>query len=378
MKLQRSKMASDDAEVSGRCMPPVEVPEGGGKAVRTSRSGGKKHVKVPKKKGSGGTSKANRSTGDVTAVTIKQEGIDKVETQRNIRHFCQVKGHNPKEAIEVDNGGLTASNDGTVNVENMAETNYDENGANRDEKELFQTIDEIKNSNNHISKRKKNKRGKSPSIRTRSKSKEPKQKNKVVTVTQVTEEDPIQGNEGRENNQRGGKELLGEGKNELDTEKIDLDMEEMQQDSLRKRKIVEDDKDTEETSKGSVEEINEFVLEDILSSVEGSFDEKDWNEEEEENGNSMGQPDGEDQEWSNVANTDSNSKETRKEDERNQSTDKKREILSRENGTDKEQGDTFPESEEGYSQSGRDGIGQDTGSILRGRGRRAVEEKKEF
>ena len=38
-------------------------------------------------------------------------------------------------------------------------------------------------------------------------------------MTQVTEEDPIQGNEGRENKQRGGKELLGEGKNELDTEK---------------------------------------------------------------------------------------------------------------------------------------------------------------
>ena len=124
-----------------------------------------------------------------------------------------------------------------------------------------------------------------------------------------------------------------------------------------------------------MEEINEYNLEDKVSSVEGSFDEKDWNEEEEENGSSMSQSDGEDQEWSNVENNESNSKETGKGEERNQSKDKKREIPSIENGTDKEKGDTLEESEEEQSQSGRDEIGQDTGSILRGRGRRAVEGK---
>ena len=197
-----------------------------------------------------------------------------------------------------------------------------------------------------------------------------------MTVTQITEEDLIQGNEGRENNQRGEKELLGERKKELERAKIDLDIEEMQQDSLRKRKTVEEQKDTEEARKGNVEEINESDPEEEVSSEEGSFDEKDWNEEEEENGSSRSQSEGEDQEWSNVENNESNSKETGKGEERNQSKDKKREIPSIENGTDKEKGDTLEESEEEQSQSGRDGIGQDTGSILRGRGRRAVEEKK--
>lgn len=105
MKLQRSKMASNSVEVSDRGMTHVDVPEGGGKAVSTSTSGGKKHAKVPKKNGNGGTNKTNWGTGDIKAVVIKQEGLEKVETQKNTIHFYPVKGNIPREAIEIDNRG---------------------------------------------------------------------------------------------------------------------------------------------------------------------------------------------------------------------------------------------------------------------------------
>ena len=82
--------------------------------------------------------------------------------------------------------GVTTGNDVAINVENMTKENYDENGKNRDEKELFQEIN-LKISNNYKTKGKKDKRGKSPSTRTRSKSKEKVSRQKeAVTVTQVT------------------------------------------------------------------------------------------------------------------------------------------------------------------------------------------------